>query len=311
MKIYVLQTKRGTETAKTAGTDIFEWMENHEIKVFDYNSFFKDDLDKTLLKKEDILVFYNTIPRETDYDERIKSLKCKKILRTLDGYNTDGIPMRKCINNLSRLNLNKIAYCHKNRNIDSFLKSTGYKYFYMPHCIDFSNKRTIFKKEFDLSISGHLGFESYPTRTRVFNYFNKIENTGLNLCYLPHPGYEIVKASHNITGEAYIDFLSNSWINTTCRGGWRNGMTVKYIEIGKSLSLPIADKPDSLDDRLKELIIEVNSSMDNSQMISNIMYHIENKAILKEKILEYQNICEEVYDQSVVIKDFIRNCKEL
>ena len=130
----------------------------------------------------------------------------------------------------------------------------------------------------------------------------------LIVSFLPHPGYESQNASHDIVGEKYIDFLSSSWLCTTCRGGWRNGMTAKYLEIAKSCSLPIGDIPDQLDSRVKDLIVEINDEMDNSQMLEKILNHIENKNDLKERTKEYQNICEQIYDKSVVVPEFIENC---
>ena len=85
-------------------------------------------------------------------------------------------------------------------------------------------------------------------------------------------------------------------------------MTAKYLEIAKSCSLPIGDIPDQLDSRVKDLIVEINDEMDNSQMLEKILNHIENKNDLKERTKEYQNICEQIYDKSVVVPEFIENC---
>jgi len=212
---------------------------------------------------------------------------------------------------MKRIGVNNVLYCHKNNLIDSFLKDSDLKHFFMPHCADFSNKRTHFNKKFDISISGHMSHEVYPARTRVLNYFSKVKRSDMSVQYLPHPGYDLSTSSHNIIGEKYIDFLSNSWIGTTCRGGWRNGMVSKYIEIGKANSIPLCDIPDSMDSRLKELVIPINDNIDNFSLFENVANFLSNKKEAKEKIKEYQNICEEVYDQSIVIKDFIRNCNEI
>jgi hypothetical protein len=311
LTIYVLETKRGTETAKSSGTEVYSWMERQGVVVLNYDSFFEQNLDKTLIKKEDIVVFYITIPKSKRFDDRVKAIKCKKILRTLDGYNTDGVPMRKCLLNLERLETNKIAYCHKNSNIDNFLKSTSLDFFYMPHCLDFSNKRDSFKKNVDLIISGHLGHEPYPTRTRVYNYFAKCPSEKVKVAALPHPGYEIKNSTHDIIGEKYISFLNEGWLASACRGGWRNGMVGKYLEIGKANSLPICDIPDAMPKDMQELVINVDSSIDNNMMFNSILYHLENKKILKEKTREYQSLCEKYFDQEKVVKEFIANCMEI
>ena len=309
--IYVLETKRGTETSKPLGTDIYNWMERQGIKVFNYNLFFEQGFDKSLVKKEDIVVVYVTIPTSVRFDERMKLMNCKKILRPIDGYNTDGIPMRKSLLNAKRLEINKIAYWHKNNNIDNFLKNSNYEYFYMPHCLDFSNKRNSFEKQTDVIISGHLGHEPYPGRTRVYNYFAKCPSSNVRVSALPHPGYELKKSTHDIIGEKYISFLNSGWIATACRGGWRNGMIGKYLEIGKANSLPICDIPDAMPKDMQELVIKIDDTIDNSMMFNSIVYHLENKKILKEKISEYQNLCEKYFDQEKVIKDFIKNCREI
>lgn len=312
MTIYVLQTKRGTETAKVSGTDIFLWMEERDIKVFNYTDFFQKELDKTLIKKDDIVVVHTTIPEESKYDDRFKSMKCKKIFRTMDGYNTDGIPMKKALEKVDRLEIQNLCYCHTNRNIEDFLKKTNYNYFYIPHCIDFSNKRISPEKKYNLSISGHMSHEVYPTRTRIFNYFSKVKTgNSLSIVYLPHPGYETRNASHNIIGEKYIDFLSESELSVTCKAGWRDAFVAKYIEIGKAGSLPVGDLPDAMDKRLKDLIVNIDDSMDNNMMIEKIISQIENKKELKQKTAEYQNLCEKIYDKNIVIPMFIKGCLDL
>lgn len=312
MSIYVLQTRRNKKTAQSESKDIFNWLESYGVKVFDYNNFFEENLDKTLIKKDDVLVVHIAMPDDKKYDDRFKMIKSKKVYRSYDSYNTDGIPMRKIIGNLNRLEIKNIAYCHTNKNIDKFIEKSDLNPYYMPHCIDFSNKRTTFgNKNFDVAISGHLSHEVYPVRTRIFNYFNKVNNQKLRVSFLPHPGYDLSTATHNIIGEKYVDFLSSSWLCATCRGGWRNGMTAKYIEIAKANSLPVADIPDQLNKKVKDLIIEVNDDIDNSQMIEKILNQIENKNALKERIKEYQNLCEKIYDQRVVIPNFIEYCKSL
>ena len=103
--------------------------------------------------------------------------------------------------------INNISYCHTNKNIDKFIEKSELNGFYMPHCIDYSNKRTDFNKNIDVAISGHLSHEVYPTRTRIFNYFNKVNNKDLKVSFLPHPGYDLSNATHDIIGEKYVDFL--------------------------------------------------------------------------------------------------------
>jgi len=213
---------------------------------------------------------------------------------------------------MKRIDVKKMAYCHKNKNIDSFLKKVDCDSFYMPHCIDFSNKRTSFdNKIYDISISGHLSHEVYPTRTRLFNYFNKVQSNDLKISFLPHPGYELTSAKHQITGEKYIDFLSSNWLNVTCRAGWRDGLVAKYIEIGKSNSLPVCDVPTCLEKEIADLVISVDDTIDNATMKDKIIDAVSNKSLLKERIKEYQYLTEKFYNKNLVIDNFIKNCMEV
>lgn len=310
-KIIVLEHKRNTEVSKATASDVFNYFEKYDIEVINYNTFFSESLDKNV-KKNDILVVYSHPPKEEKYDSRFKLINCKKILRPVDGYNTCGRPLYKTIINLNRLEIRKIIYWHKNKNIDNFLKNNvDLDYKYMPHCLDFSNKRKVSNKQYDMSFSGQMHFEAYPVRTRIAHYFSKYNFNNMNIIQLPWPGYEIKNSSHNIIGEKYIDFLSKSWLGVTCRGGWRNGLIGKYLELGKAGSLPVCDIPDSMPDQMKELVISIDDTIDNDTINAKIIDALDDKKLLKEKIENYQNLCKKHFDYNVVVPNFIKSCREI
>lgn len=310
-RIIVLEHKRNSEVAKATASDIFSYFERYNIDVINYNKFFEQFLDKDV-KPNDIIMVYSHPPNEKDYDDRFKKIACKKVLRPVDGYNTCGRPLYKTIKNLERLEIEKVIYWHKNRNIDNFLKNNNnIKFRYMPHTLDFSNKRKVKSKKYDMSFSGQMHFEAYPVRTRIAHYYSKYNPDNINLIQLPWPGYEISNAKHDIIGEKYIDFLSQSWLGVTCRGGWRNGLIGKYLELGKAGSLPVCDIPDSMPNDMKELVVSIDETMDNSMINSKIVNTLENKKILKEKIENYQNLCEKYFDFKNVIPEMIKSIKEI
>jgi len=308
-RIIVLESRRGKDLSQELNENIFVYYERLGIEVISYKSFFKEKEYKNI-KKDDIIIVYCDIDNNQEFNDTFKKIKCKKLLRTIDAYNTDGIPHRKSIELSKQLEINNFLVAYSNKNMENYLHSQNINFCLVPHCLDFENKRNYKEKDYDIGISGQLHFEAYPARTRVFNYYQKC-NKNLKISLLPWPGYWKNEAKHNIIGEKYIDFLSQNWLNVCCRGGWRNGMVTKYLEIGKSFSLPIADIPEQMNHRMKEIIININDEIDNMQLNELIQNELSNKNILIEKIKEYQNICQQEYDFRKVIPDMIKSAKEL
>lgn len=309
-RIIVLEHKRNTEVAKATTSDIFDYFKKYNINVINYNKFFDESLDKNI-NKNDILVVYSHPSKEEKYDNRFKKINCKKILRSIDGYNTCGRPYYKTIKNMCRLEIDKLIPVHFNKNLESFLLKENISFIHVPFCLDFSNKRKIENKVHDMSFSGQLNFEAYPVRTRIAHYFSKYNFNNIKLVQLPWPGYEISNSKHNIIGEKYIDFLSQSWLGVTCRGGWRNGLVGKYLELGKAGSLPVCDVPDIMPSNMQELVISIDETVDNNILNEKVFNALENKTILKEKIQNYQNLCEKHFDYNVVVSNFIKACREI
>jgi hypothetical protein len=304
--------KRGFATAQNDYSTVFDFSEIYGIKCFNCTDFFSKDLHKNLGKDDVLIVYINIVKDNNEILEKFKSLNCIKILRTYDAFNSDGLPYRSALDIAKRLEIDKFITSANLPKLNSALEESDIKYRHAyAHMLDFSNAITDFgTKHYHIGVSGHLSWETYTTRTRIFDYLSRFEKDKLSVSYLPHPGYEVANASHDIIGEKYIHFLSNSWLNVTCRGGWRDGLVCKYIEIGKALSLPICDIPHDMPEEMKEVVININFDDTNFELKQKIYGALEDND-LKDRILYYQDLCRNNFDYKVLVPKFIQCVESL
>lgn len=85
-----------------------------------------------------------------------------------------------------------------------------------------------------------------------------------------------------VTGEAYVKFLTGNMFNLTC-GGTCNFFTAKYIQIPASYSMLICANTNGLELFPKETYIEYSITNLN-KLYDDIIFHLNNKSIIKEKI---------------------------
>ena len=301
---------RDTKTAQSEFSLFYRFCEEYDIKCFDAKFFFDSNLDLNL-NKDDILIVYNDFPKDSYLEERFKKIKCKKVLRTLDAYNSDGYPFKKSFNLSDRLNINKFIVAAESPTLNSALRERNISHTFLTHTFDFQKNINKNEKKYDISMSGMINWEVYPMRTRIFDYLKRHESENLNIAFLPHPGYDIKNRKHDIIGDKYIDFLGLSWLNIVCRGGWRDGLVAKYLEIGLARSLPIGDLPSYMHDDLKDLIIAVDYNNTNLDIKEKIYGALENKKELIERTDSYYEACKKHYDYKKSIPDMKKALKDL
>tara|TARA_R110002110_G_scaffold14635_1_gene67462 strand:+ start:634 stop:1611 length:978 start_codon:yes stop_codon:yes gene_type:complete len=304
--------QRGFATATNDWTNFFDYCEEYEIQCYSWNDFFSSGLYSSFTKEDVVIVYVNFNKEDLSLVDKFKSMKCTKILRPCDAFNSDGYPYRKTIETSKTLEIEKWITSFNLDKLNTELDRQGIEYGHCPmHMLDFSDAVKNFdNKQFHIGVSGHMGWEVYPTRTRIFDYLSRWEKDNLKISYLPHPGYEKQSASHQVIGKDYIDFLSSSCLNVTCRGGWRDIMTCKYIEIGKALSLPICDIPFDLPEEMRSVVIEVKHNDTNYELKEKIYSSLEDSA-LKERTLEYQSLCIKYFDYKVLMPKFLSAVEDL
>lgn len=312
-KIVLLHNdKRDNRTAQSEYSLFYNYCEEYGIQCFNTKSFFKQDLEKDL-KPEDILIVYIDFPDENSLIDRFKKIKCKKFLRTLDTYNSDGIPHKKSIEKSKVLEIDKFIVAATSKKLDFALERQGIDFIFLTHTFDYQKYKNYHNsvKNFDISISGVINWEVYPTRTRIFDYLRRHESQNMKISFLPHPGYEKSKMTHDIIGDKYINFLSQSWLSVVCRGGWRDGLVSKYLEAGLAYSLPVGDLPTYMNKEMKELIVNIEHDDTNLEIKEKIYRELENKNKLMEKIEEYRHLCEKYHDYRKTIPDFKKDLLKL
>lgn len=304
--------ERGFATATNDWSNFFDYCEEYEIKCYNWNDFFDSGQDNNQKKDDVVIVYVNFSKDDMSLVEKFKSMDCIKILRPCDAFNSDGYPYRKTLETSSVLEIEKWITSFNLDKLNCELDSQGIQYTHCPmHMLNFSDRVKDFdNKQFHIGVSGHMGWEVYPTRTRIFDYLSKWEKDKLRVAYLPHPGYEKQGASHSVIGKDYIDFLSSSLINVTCRGGWRDIMTCKYVEIGKALSLPICDIPFDLPEEMRSVVVEVKHDDTNYELKQKI-YNVINDPSIEERTREYQNLCMKYFDYKVLMPKFMSAVEDL
>ena len=311
--ILIHPRQKGFATAQNDYKNFFDFCEMYGVKCYNCLDFFSQDLHEKLNKEDVLIVYINLVKNNEKILEQFKSLNCIKILRTCDAFNSDGIPYRSALEIAHRLEINKFITSANLPKLNHELEKSGIEYQHaIAHMLDFSTSIKDFKnKQYHIGVSGHLSWETYATRTRIFDYLSRFEKGKLSIAYLPHPGYEVASASHDIIGEKYIEFLSNSWLNVTCRGGWRDGLVCKYVEIGKALSLPVCDIPNDLPEDMIELVIEIKHDDTNFELKQKIYSSLDDNNLLKERIQEYQHLCEKHFDYKILMPRFLESIERL
>lgn len=178
----------------------------------------------------------------------------------------------------------RIIVCHHNNDISKYNHISNSIFINVPHCAE----KSIFKdyglnKNFDLQIIGLINPDIYPFRSRLKSLIeNKIvPKYKIKYRLLNHPGGRIDDVNGQVIN--YAKQINSSFINLTCSSKFLYALA-KYSEVPLCNSLLAADLPDENKDWYKNWMCVLNRSYSDDEIIDTLMYYLENKSAISEKV---------------------------
>ena len=258
------------------------------------------------IKPEDNVLIYIGL-KDDKQIEILKNLKCYKFLRNVDPMKSDQILFRSDLELNERVNFDAFLVCvHSNKNLN-YLKNKNINTISFGHTLDFSSQRDpeeIFsQKAHHAIISGQQHEKFYPVRWRIANYFGNNQSRYKSF-FLPHPGYELSGLRHKYIGENYVNLISTCWTGPIGTGH-ADCLHMKFLEFAKAYTLPIGNVPSYMDQRAKDLVLQVGIDESDEEMDNKITNLFFSEEDLKERIVEYSNIIKENYCLQKTLREFI------
>ena len=196
----------------------------------------------------------------------LKHFSGRKVLFTIDECKSDGILFRTHREFCEQIDCREMVLSYPSERNVKFLEEHGYRTIaYNPSVIVRSRK----EKKYDIIVSGQLDRNYYPTRVRVAETVLRNKHRW-NVVHLPHPGFNISKATHQYTGEKYRELIDECRIGVVCKAGWRDRLVAKYVEFGASWCLPVGDAPSYIDEKMKSSMVIVNQNASEKEIILKI-----------------------------------------
>lgn len=210
----------------------------------------------------------------------LKHFSGRKLLFTIDECKSDGILFRTHREFCDQIGCREMILSYPSERNVKFLEEHGYKSIaYNPSNVVRQRK----DKKYDIIISGQMDRNYYPTRVHIAETILRNKHRW-NVVHLPHPGFEISKATHQYTGEKYRELLDECKIGVACKAGWRDRLVAKYIELGASWCLPIGDAPSYMNQEMKSSMISVDSSSTEDEIVAKIDEALEN---IEDRLVSY------------------------
>jgi len=204
-----------------------------------------------------------------------------------------------------------IVICHLENDMKKY-KNINFNLYNLPHCIE----KTIFKdykerKKYDVLLAGVISKEIYPLRYKFQKIIKDNLLKNLNVKILNHPGYRIKNVNEQVV--SYARELNRSKLVLSCSSIYKYALA-KYVEVPACGSLLLADLPDERNEFFKNLIVPIDISMSESEIVEIINYWIKSNDEREEKInLNYKLIMEsytqEHYSEKFykIIQNYLNN----
>lgn len=204
-----------------------------------------------------------------------------------------------------------IVICHLENDMKKY-KNINFNLYNLPHCIE----KTIFKdykerKKYDVLLAGVISKEIYPLRYKFQKIIKDNLLKNLNVKILNHPGYRIKNVNEQVV--SYTRELNRSKLVLSCSSIYKYALA-KYVEVPACGSLLLADLPDERNEFFKNLIVPIDISMSESEIVEIINYWIKSNDKREEKInLNYklimENYTQEHYSEKFykIIKNYLNN----
>lgn len=299
MIYYVYKDSQKDYTCKSSGSDLISTFERNGCTSISESNFLSNSFNPSI---EDVIVVYISVESPKSL-EKLKSLKCRKALHSIDESKSDEILYRTQLKFLEDVGSNTIinAYPSK-RNLD-FLSSKNVEVITLPLC---GSRRIVdmSKKDIDILVSGQIDSSYYPVRTKILNALSKSD---IKFAYLPHSGLEASKANHQYHGEKFLELLDRCWLGVTCKAGnFRDRLVAKYVEFGFSKVLPVGDVPTYMDKRMSESMLSIEENDSEEKIISKIKECLGDRENLARRIDSYSSSTESVHDMEENVKRVVQ-----
>jgi len=231
-----------------------------------------------------LIIHANNFTKNKLLVSNIKNYPCKKALIIEDMHATN------LITSMLRSNLFNYALYHCDCNqLDRIkLLNRNVRFINYPHYID----TTVFKnynyqKTYDIILYGCPNPSVYPFRYRLFNLIRSCKKFKVN--YISFPGYFVKNKKAIVAGQRLAQMINKSWIGiVTCSS--HDYFLKKYLEVPASYAMIAGNIPSRYRHILEGNIIELKSSMTDSQIIQILQYALSNKKKLIEDIDHLHNI---------------------
>ena len=144
---------------------------------------------------------------------------------------------------------------------------------------------TNIKKDIDILISGVTTEKHYPFKHRLAKLLIQYRRTKLkdyNIVHHTHPGYANEINYTDINQKNYADIINRSRICIVCSSKY-NYRLGKYVEIPMCGSVMCGDLPYEDKESYTKMMIVLNQSMSDNEIILAMTRHLENDNLLKQK----------------------------
>ncbi len=171
------------------------------------------------------------------------------------------------------------------------LQGAGLHAIHYPHPLP-GHRRRQQKTPGKVLISGDQTYSTYPTRVLAAA---ALLPAGLTH-FLEHPGTELNRASHQFTGDKYLELLDSYHMGTVCRAGYRDRLLAKYVEFGACHVLPVGDCPSYMPQGLKDLVVDTTKMNPHEirEEVKRLFFKAEEE--LQQRQQRYHDLCAEFYD---------------
>lgn len=217
------------------------------------------------LKQEDVVMIHVSLGQEVTR-MGLKHFVGRKLLFTIDECKSDGVLFRTHRELCEQIDCREMILSYPSDRNVKFLEEHGYK------TIAYNPSNTVREKQekkYDILISGQMDSNYYPTRVHIAETILRNKDRW-NVVHLPHPGFNLSKATHQYTGEKYRELLDQCRIGVACRAGWRDRLVAKYVELGASWCLPIGDAPSYMEHDMKDSMILVDQNTPHDEIVRKI-----------------------------------------
>lgn len=293
--------KNGNEdyVCTTDTIDFHNELKKNDVIVVSESEFQK--ILPNLDSEHDIVMVHVSLGQESTR-MGLKRFSGKKVLFTIDECKSDGVLFRPHREFCEQINCKTMVLSYPSERNIKFLEKENYE------TIQYIPSNTVRKrqeKKYDIVISGQMDKKYYPTRVHLAETILKNKQRW-NVIYLPHPGFEISKATHQYTGEKYRELLDQCVMGITCKAGWRDRLVAKYIELGASWCLPIGDVPSYMNEKMQSSMVVVDETTPENSIIQKIDEALEN---IDLRVTNYVSSLEENHNISKNVQILVKEIR--